>query len=216
MQAKGAREPGADRRDESRDLSLDVSLMGGIRGGDAHALEVFYDRHARLVFALCVRMLRDASEAEEVTQEVFWEIWRRGDRYEAARGAPRAYVLKLARSRTLDRLRRSRRRQDLQLRAGLEPGWLPVSASVAPQAEDRVIEAEQRVAIGHALRSLPAAQRRAVMLAFFDGLTHSEIAKALDTPLGTVKTRIRKGLLRLRDCLLSEYEPAEREEEIEP
>ena len=210
MRFEGAREPAATSA--ARAVVDDVRLMGGIRRGDSRALEAFYDLYAKRVFALCVRMLRDPTEAEEVTQEVFWEVWRRSDRYEAARGAPLSYLLKLARSRALDHLRRDRRREDLKLRADLEPGSLLNNAVVDPKAEGDAICAEQRRAIGLALGSLPAAQRRAVMLAFFDGLTHSEIAAALDAPLGTIKTRIRKGLLRLRDCLLSEYE----EEEIEP
>lgn len=212
MQSKGARGPAMAPPESARAIADEVRLMGGIRRGDSLALEALYDRHARRVYALCVRMLRDPAEAEEVTQEVFWEIWRRADRYEASRGAPLSYLLNLARSRTLDRLRRDRRREDLRLRAGLEPGWLPNHAASGPRAEDDAIGAEQRLAIGRALRSLPAAQRRAVMLAFFDGLTHREIASALDAPLGTVKTRIRKGLLRLRNSLLSQY----RKEEIEP
>lgn len=210
MRSKGAREPVAASTAPS--VAGDVRLMGGIRRGDSGALEAFYDRHAKRVFAVCVRMLRDPTEAEEVTQEVFWEVWRRSDRYEAARGAPLSYLLKLARSRALDHLRRDRRRAGLKLRAVLEPGSLLNNAVADPKAEGDAICAEQRRAIGRALGSLPAPQRRAVMLAFFDGLTHREIAAALDAPLGTIKTRIRKGLLRLRDCLLSEYE----EEEIEP
>lgn len=208
MRLKGAHEPAAPAASA---VAGDVRLMGGIRRGDSRALEAFYDLYSKRVFALCVRMLRDSTEAEEVTQEVFWEVWRRSDRYEAARGAPLSYLLKLAHSRALDRLRRDRRRQDLKLRAGLEAGSHVSSPVVDAKAEGDAICAEQRLAIGRALGSLPDAQRRAVMLAFFDGLTHSEIAAALDAPLGTIKTRIRKGLLRLRDCLLSEYE----EEEIE-
>ena len=208
MQSKGAREPAARAAAVAAD---DARLMGAIRRGDSSALEGLYDRYARLVFALCVRMLRDAMEAEEVLQEVFWELWRRADRYDAARGAPRAYLLKLARSRALDRLRRHRRREELTLRAGLELGWLPNPGTGDCAAEGDAIAGEQRVAIGRALRTLPAEQRRAVMLSFFDGMSHREIAAALDAPLGTVKTRIRKGLLRLRDYLLSEYE-----EEIQP
>ncbi len=212
MRSKGALGAAAVGASAARAVVDDVRLMSGIRRGDSRALEAFYDLYAKRVFALCVRMLRDPTEAEELMQEVFWEVWRRSDRYEAARGAPLSYLLKLARSRALDRLRRDRRREDLRLRADLEPGSLLNSAVVDPKAEGDAICAEQRRAIGLALGSLPAAQRRAVMLAFFDGLTHREIATALDVPLGTIKTRIRKGLLRLRDCLLSEYE----EEEIEP
>jgi RNA polymerase sigma-70 factor (ECF subfamily) len=178
----------------------DFGLLERIAGGETTALEEFYDRYGGLVYAVCLRILRDGGDAEEVLQEVFFEVWRRGDRYDPSRGNPRVYLVHLARSRALDRLRRSRRREELG-RRGLavpEPDDLP-----AEPALDAAIASEERRRMRLALRGLPESQRKAVMLAFFDGLSHSEIARELDTPLGTVKTRIRKGLLRLREILLA-------------
>jgi RNA polymerase sigma-70 factor (ECF subfamily) len=178
----------------------DFGLLERIAAGETAALEEFYDRYAGLVYAVCLRILRDGGEAEEVLQEVFFEVWRRGDRYDPARANPRVYLVHLARSRALDRLRRSRRRDDLR-RRGLgvpEPQDEPDTPAL-----DAAIAGEERRRMRRALRALPESQRKAVMLSFFDGLSHSEIARELDTPLGTVKTRIRKGLLRLREILLA-------------
>jgi RNA polymerase sigma-70 factor (ECF subfamily) len=178
----------------------DFGLLERIADGETTALEEFYDRYGGLVYAVCLRILRDGGDAEEVLQEVFFEVWRRGDRFDPARGNPRVYLVHLARSRALDRLRRSRRREELG-RRGLavpEPDDLPPEPAL-----DAAIASEERRRMRLALRALPESQRKAVMLAFFDGLSHSEIARELDTPLGTVKTRIRKGLLRLREILLA-------------
>jgi RNA polymerase sigma-70 factor (ECF subfamily) len=179
--------------------------MERISGGDVDALEAFYDRHSSTVFALCSRVLRDSAEAEEVLQEIFWELWRRIDRYDPTRASPRVYLMNLSRSRALDRLRRNRRRHELA-RRGQDAAELGVPGAVAVSAAlddplTSVLAGEQRRRMDLALGTLPPAQRRAVMLSFFDGLTHPEIAELLGEPLGTVKTRIRKGLIRLRDAL---------------
>ncbi len=189
-------------------LTEDLRLMEGIKRGDSESLALLYDRHSSVIFALCIRMLRDSAEAEDTVQEVFWEVWRRADRYDRARGTPRVYLMNLGRSRALDRLRRNRRREDLARRAELELGVL---ARVGERDGDRVsfgsvLQAQQRSAVCRALEVLPAPQRRAVMLSFFDGMTHREIAAALNTPVGTIKTRIRGGLLRLRDHLLAAHD----------
>lgn len=192
------RSPDSDSRSESPDG--DFALLERIAGGETAALEEFYDRYGGLVYAVCLRILRDAADAEEVLQEVFFEVWRRGDRYDPARANPRVYLVHLTRSRALDRLRRIRRREEIGRRGLAVPG--PEDDAIGPPLDD-AIAAEERRRIRLALRSLPEAQRTAVMLSFFDGLSHSEIARELDTPLGTVKTRIRKGLVRLREILLA-------------
>lgn len=201
--------------DATSDLADDIRLMSSIARRESGALADLYRRHKAVVFALCMRMLRNSAEAEEVLQDIFWEAWQRGDRYDPTRGSPRAYLLQLTRSRVLDRLRRTRRREDLSLCASLERGWIQADGSVDTESDAApfrdAFASEQRSAILRALRSLPTIQRRAVMLAFFDGLTHQEIAAVLDAPLGTVKTRIRKGLLLLRDQLVAQYD-----EEIMP
>jgi RNA polymerase sigma-70 factor (ECF subfamily) len=194
--AKTSRDPNA--RSDCPDG--DAVLLERIAGGETAALEEFYDRYGGLVYAVCLRILRDASDAEEVLQEVFFEIWRRGDRYDPARANARVYLVHLTRSRALDRLRRIRRREEIG-RRGLAVPTLDDEAGAPPL--DQAVAAEERRRMRLALRSLPEAQRTAVMLSFFDGLSHSEIARELDTPLGTVKTRIRKGLVRLREILLA-------------
>jgi RNA polymerase sigma-70 factor (ECF subfamily) len=178
--------------------------MQRISRRDPGALEEFYDRHASLVYAICLRVLRDAREAEEVLQEVFLEVWRRVERYDAGRASPRVYLVQVSRSRALDRLRRNRRRSDLGRRALAEADiGLDEATCAEPLPIDDAIAAQEGRRLRVALHSLPENQRRALVLAFFDGLSHSEIAEALGEPLGTVKTRIRKGLLRMREVFVS-------------
>jgi len=175
----------------------DAALMERIGGGDPRALEQLYQRHGGAVFALCVRILRDRAEAEDVLEEVFWELWQRRGRYDRERSSPLSYLMTLSRSRALDRLRFRRRREGVW--HGLPEGELPAGASPSPYED--VLLAEQRAAIERALHELPEASRRAVELNFFEGLSHREIADRLGDPLGTVKTRIRQGLLALRKVL---------------
>ena len=192
------RSPDSDSRKDSP--HGDFGLLERIAAGETAALEEFYDRYGGLVYAVCLRILRDGGDAEEVLQEVFFEVWRRGDRYDPSRSNPRVYLVHLARSRALDRLRRSRRREEIGRRGLAIPG--PEDEPGAPP-DVAAIAAQERRRMRLALRALPENQRKAVLLSFFDGLSHSEIARELDSPLGTVKTRIRKGLVRLREILLA-------------
>jgi RNA polymerase sigma-70 factor (ECF subfamily) len=171
--------------------------MERIGRGDPQALEQLYDRHGSAVLALCLRILRDRAEAEDVLEEVFWELWQRRGRYDGERSSPFSYLMTLSRSRALDRLRFRRRREGVW--QGLPEGELPAGSAPTP-FEDALLS-EQRVAIERALHELPEASRRAVELNFFEGLSHREIADRLGDPLGTVKTRIRQGLLALRKVL---------------
>jgi len=171
--------------------------------GDADALAVLYDRHGTAVFSLCLRVLRDAEEAEEVLEDAFWQLWRRADRFDPTRGSALAYLLTLARSRAIDRMRARERRVRLQSE---QPGPLlgesllgASTLSASPLQESLALERRARVRL--ALAALPAAQREAVELAFLEGLSHPEISARLGEPLGTIKTRIRSGLLRMRDTL---------------
>jgi RNA polymerase sigma-70 factor (ECF subfamily) len=184
----------------------DLALMSAIAAGDPSALRDLYDRHAGQVLALCLRILRDRAEAEEALGDVFLEIWEKADRFRETRGAPLSYLMTLARSRAIDRLRRRQR-------AGAFVDSHPSLEAVAPAAQAAadagpyldMAASEQKAKIRRALAGLSAAERRAVELSFFDGLSHGEIAKTLQEPLGTVKSRIRQGLLRLRDALGDEY-----------
>jgi RNA polymerase sigma-70 factor (ECF subfamily) len=183
----------------------DADLMAAINRGEASALECLYDRHGSAVLAICLRILRDRAEAEEVLEEVFWEIWARRERYDAERSVPFTYLMTLARSRALDRLRFRRRRAGVWLEIGtLEQA--SEAAATAGNGGDPFEDAsatQRRVAIDRALEELPPPHRRAVEMNFFEGLSHREISERLGDPLGTVKTRIRQGLLALRKALRS-------------
>ena len=190
---------------EGRD---DLSLMERVARCDATALDALYVRHAPLLFALCVRIMRNRPEAEEVLQEVFWEVWRSAGRYSAERGSPRVYLLQLARSRALSALRVRRRRDGLLADAGgksaIATDLLGMQADSSALAATILGEESQRVRT--ALRTLPDAERCVLMLGYFDGFSQSEIATQLGEPLGTVKTRMRRGLLHLRELLVDEPE----------
>jgi RNA polymerase sigma-70 factor (ECF subfamily) len=178
----------------------DLALLEKVRGGDAAALEVLYGRYSAPVNSLVWKVLQNAEEAEDVTLDVFWQVWRQADRYDPSRGAPPAWIFTVARSRAIDRLRSRHRREDRTISFDDPAVRLdPLDEEAAP---DQVASFRQtRDAVREALTTLPPAQREAVELAFFRGLTHVEIAAKLKQPLGTVKTRIRQGLIRLRKQL---------------
>src|SRR5262245_48608940 len=175
---------------------LSVRLLGEIARGDRDAFARFYDLHATLVHTFALRILRERSEAEEVVQDVFVQVWRQAGAYRTDRGTPEAWLITLTRSRGIDKLR-SRRRRDEMLRPADNPDRLTEPAV----AESVAGPAEARATLSGALADLPAAQRSVLELAYFDGLTQSEIAARLGEPLGTVKTRMRTGLERLRGAL---------------
>ncbi len=166
------------------------ALLRRLAAGDQTALGEFYDLYAPLVNGLALRIVRDTADAEDVVQEVFVQVWRQASRYDEARGTPEAWLCTVARSRALDRVRRrSSRREDSEEKA-------PVPTAVPPN--------EDRLAVRAVLQELSPAQRTALELAYYEGLTQTEIAARLGEPLGTVKTRIRTALLRLRERLQPE------------
>lgn len=178
----------------------DYELMARIADQDADALAAVYDRYGALVFTLGQRMLRDRGEAEELVSDVFLEIWRRADRYNPNRGAPMTYLMTLAHSRAIDRQRaKTSRTRGLAAGDGKADG-----ASDSPEPVVSAILDENSRRVRRAMEGLEPVYRQAVELAFFDGLSHTQIAEKLDKPLGTVKTYIRQGLIRLRDCLRKE------------
>jgi RNA polymerase sigma-70 factor (ECF subfamily) len=189
----------------------DKQLMRAIQRRTEAALEQLYDRYAPTVLALCLRIVRGNSEAEDVLEQVFWEIWSKADRYDETRGAPLSYLLLLARSRALDRVRAQQRRESRTTAMGslddLEHITAASSADDSPL--DHALVDEQRARVRAALAELDPRQRQVVELNFFDGFTHAEIADQLELPLGTVKTRIRRGLGVLRKHLRTHPQPDE-------
>ena len=178
-----------------------ASLLARIAQGDRDAFSRFYDVFAGLALGLIRRILRDPAASEEVLQEVFWQVWQDAGRYDPGRGSPEAWLVMRAKTRAIDRLRAIRRR-DRTFVAPVDDA-LAASAADAP-AENPGVAAERRGLVRSALDELPEPQRRVVELAFFEGLTQSEIAKRLGEPLGTVKTLARLGLERLRSLVKRE------------
>jgi RNA polymerase sigma-70 factor, ECF subfamily len=181
-----------------------ADLVERIARGDRDAFALFYDRHAGLVLGLARRILRNDAAADEVLQEVFWQVWQDAGQYDSRRGSPEAWLVMRARTRAIDRLRSMRRRERTFV-APLDEG---LARSDAAGAESPATLAEDRGLVHGALGQLPAAQRRVIELAFFEGLTQTEIAAHLGEPLGTVKTRARMGLERLREFLRGEEQAA--------
>lgn len=171
------------------------ALMASVATGDEPAFAELYDELAPTVFGIVLRVVRDPAQSEEVTQEVFLEVWRQAARYDSARGGVRAWAVTIAHRRAVDRVRSEQALRDRQLRDAATP----VVDLDTPS--ENVIGSWERERARQALSELSASQRQALELAFFDGLTHVEIADRLGVALGTVKTRIRDGLIRLRGLM---------------
>jgi RNA polymerase sigma-70 factor (ECF subfamily) len=189
--------------------SNDYALMDAIAiERDEDALRQFYDRHASLVYAVCLRVLRDRHEAEDLLVEIFHELWEKADRYDPQRASPRTYLMTLTRSRAIDRKRRLGSASsaatinepgDVDDAAQSAAGTSGSAAALSPVEVS--ILSERRGIVIDALRQLEPFQRQAIECAYYDGLSHSEIAQRMQKPLGTVKTYIRQGLIRLRRVL---------------
>jgi RNA polymerase sigma-70 factor (ECF subfamily) len=173
----------------------DGAAMQRMASGDGTALAELYDRHGRAMFSLAFRIVRDQGDAEEVVQDVFAQAWRQAARYDTGRGVVVAWLLMMTRSRAIDRLRMRRGRPSLQED---HPDVLRDLSDASAPVDLALLTTEQVARVRQALDELPDPQRTAIELAFYEGLTHAEVAERLEQPLGTVKTRIRLGLLRLR------------------
>lgn len=178
----------------------DAELVRRVRAGDDRALGELYDRHAGLVFNLARAVVGAEADAEEVTEDVFVQLWTSAERFDPERGALRSWLATLTRSRALDRVRARKRHQaTLERAAAADEGGVAVALSEPAPADQSALASDLRSALDGALSVLSPDQRRAIELAYLGGLSQSEIAERLSEPLGTVKTRIRDGMARLRD-----------------
>jgi RNA polymerase sigma-70 factor (ECF subfamily) len=182
----------------------DEALLRLIIHQQTEALSVLYDRYSRLVYSLAFQMMGDAAAAEEITQDVFFRIWEKAQTYRADQARVSTWITSITRYRSIDLLRRRGTRPD---HTSLAWDDLPLNATPVAEAdpEDMTELSLLQERVRDAIATLPAEQKKVLALAYFKGLTHSEIAALLGDPLGTVKTRIRAGMQKLKDILKDEF-----------
>jgi RNA polymerase sigma-70 factor (ECF subfamily) len=184
---------GRDATGASGGTSADIALVDRIIARDPSAIAELYDRYSRLLFGLIFRILKERGEAEDVLQEVFLSVWRRAESYSPSLGSPVGWLVGIARNRSIDRLRAN----SVRLRA-MDVSFPP---PLVDNPESQAAREERQRDVTRALRALPAEQRTLIEEAYFLGLTHSELAARFCLPLGTVKTRVRTGMVALRQQL---------------
>jgi RNA polymerase sigma-70 factor (ECF subfamily) len=177
----------------------DAELMERLVQRDSVALETLYDRYARPVYSLVLRIAQQPSSAEEIVQDVFLQLWRSADRFQISRGPLEPWLFTMARNRALDFLRLKREKQ--RRREDSSDSEIVPSAIARPDPEGAIDRSRRAEKVRALMASLPDAQRRALELAYFEGMSHAEIAESMGEALGTVKSWIRGGLMRLRDSL---------------
>jgi len=180
----------------------DVELLHAVARGDEVALARLYDKYRVILFGLVLRILHSRQEAEDVLQEVLLQVWKRASDFDETRGRPFTWLVTVTRSRAIDRLRSLGSRERVAQTAARE---------IIEETSDAIndaIRAEEGRVVRDALQELPEEQRRVLELAYFDGLTQSEVARRLATPLGTVKTRMRSGMIKLRELLGDQFKKA--------
>ena len=187
FERKSKRLPGADLKA----ASPDTALVSAIRAGDQNAMAALYDRYSPVVYSVALRVLGDTGAAEDVQQDVFMQLWRNPGAFDASRGNLGAWLAVITRNRAIDTLRKRRPQDDI------EDVVLSVVPDLAADADRSRIAAKIRELLG----AMPPAQRSALEMAYYEGLTHTEIASKTGEPLGTIKTRIRTGLIALRKAL---------------
>lgn len=202
LQSNGVEDPSVrnSRIHELRSMSAaeghEIALLRRVGRGEAEALRALYETQGPRLFAVALRVVRARADAEEVVQETFLEVWRRARDYDAGRGSPLAWMVTICRTRAIDRLRARGSQERIAQLALATP---PPGASASPSDAAEVGQLQARVQV--ALRDLPAEQRRVLELAYFEGLSQSEIAKETGDALGTVKTRVRLGMEKLAGLL---------------
>jgi RNA polymerase sigma-70 factor (ECF subfamily) len=173
---------------EPKVLLSDAHIISAIRSGNESAMAELYDRYSSIVYSVALRVLGDTGAAEDILQEVFMQLWRNPGVFDASRGNLAPWLAVIARNRAIDSLRRRRPETDIA----------DITVSVEPDVVSEADRARAMEKVRGALGGMPEAQRAALEMAYFEGLTHSEIAEKTGEPLGTIKTRIRAGLLALR------------------
>jgi RNA polymerase sigma-70 factor (ECF subfamily) len=185
---------------DNPEQTMDVESLRAIARGDEQSLAALYDRYSRILFSLAQRILNDREEAEDVLQEVFLQVWKTASTFDEKRGRPFTWLAVMTRSRAIDRLRSQASRR----RVIDESGQIVTVQDDSSDGWQAIEHSERREVVSAALRQLPEAQRRALLLAYFEGLSQTEIAEQTGTPLGTVKTRMRSAMIRLRELLPGE------------
>lgn len=187
-------EPGLRLVHAREPADVDV-LVGQVALGDSAAFEQLYDEVGSMVYGVARRVVRDPARAEDVTQEVFLDVWRKAPGFDLERGSAKTWIMTIAHRRAVDAVRRNEAQKKYDEHAGV-PDEVHHDA-----ADDRLVAAEEHGAVRDCLETLTALQLESVRLAYFNGYTYPEVATLLDKPLPTIKTRMRDGLIRLRDCL---------------
>jgi RNA polymerase sigma-70 factor (ECF subfamily) len=186
--------------DSRTSTSIDSDLLALITKGDRRAFGQLYDRSSQVLFTLSLRILSDREEAEDLLQEVYTEVWRKSVRYDERRGSPMGWLVTLTRSRAIDRLR-ARASRGHGVTDSIDDAPIADTQGHDPTPFDRQADAEVRIMVMKALVELPAAQRQALELSYYEGLSHAEIAERLREPVGTIKTRIKLGISKLKTAL---------------
>ena len=181
------------------EAGADEAIVRAVAGGSADALGQLYDRHGAVVFGLARRIVGQADVAEEIVQDVFAQVWRDASRFSRDRATVAGWLVMLTRARAIDRVRSRRARPDVA--AGVEISATQPPADAGPSPETAALSADDARAVREALTTLPAEQRALLDLAYYEGLTHADIAARTGVPLGTVKTRIRAAMLALREMI---------------
>jgi RNA polymerase sigma-70 factor (ECF subfamily) len=181
--------------------TIDPKLLARVVKGEQQAFSQLYDLSCTLLYSLVLRILGNCEEAAELLQEVYLEVWRKAARYDVGRGTPIAWLITLTRSRAIDRLRARGARAQHQAIRSLDAPVVGQVADRHPTPFDAQADQELRNLVGEALAGLPQAQQQAIEWAYYDGLSYTEIAGRLNQPLGTVKTRIKLGMSKLRESL---------------